>query len=165
MKRILTYSICLTILFSLGFSSIKSENNNCCVEKEKKTTDLFYRIENLNVKSFFKLITDNYRETRKLNIVTLAGEFPENWVKSEDIDYLFSIIHSNAKCCGYMNSYSSHMPTGQSEVGGYAIIFLNSYINKTKINLGLDCSPKTNKKSIEKIEDWYYNEYKKEPNR
>ena len=64
-----------------------------------------------------------------------------------------------------MNVYSSHIPTEQSEVGGFAIIFLNSYISKTKINLGLDCNPKTDEKSIKTIEDWYLNEYNKKPNR
>jgi len=165
MKRALTFSTWLTILFSLCFTSLKSEKLNCCIEKEKESTELFLRIENLNVKSFFKLLIENYNETRKINVITLAGEFPENWVKSEDIDYLINFVSSNKKCCGYMNVYSSHIPTEQSEVGGFAIIFLNSYISKTKINLGLDCNPKTDKKSIKTIEDWYFNEYKKKPNR
>ena len=165
MKRVITFSTWLTILFSLCFTSLKSEKLNCCVENEKKSTESFYRIENINVKTFFKLFTEKYCETRKLNIITFAGEFPENWVKSEDIDYLVSIVNSNKKCCGYINEYSSYLSTEQSEVGGFAIIFLNSYITKTKINLGLNCNPKTDKKSIKKIEDWYCNEYKKKPNR
>jgi hypothetical protein len=45
----------------------------------------------------------------------------------------------------------------EAEVGGFAIIFLNSYIENKQINLGLVNSPKTDTKSIEKIESWYKN--------
>ena len=156
--------ICMTFLFSLGMTSLKSENESCCAENRGKTSETFYRIENLNVNSFFKLFTENYYETRKLNFITLAGEFPDNWVKSKDIDYLIGIINSNKKCCGYMNLYSSYISTDHGEVGGFAILFLQSYIAKTKISLGLNCNPKTDKKSIEKIENWYHNEFKKNKN-
>ena len=161
MKRIVTFTTLLTILFTFGLTSLKSENYTCNVETEKQKPEFFYKIENLNVKSFFKLFTENYYKKRKLNFITLAGEFPENWVKSKDIDYLVSIINSNKKCCGYMNVYSSYISTDHGEVGGFAIIFLNSYMTKTKINLGLNCNPKPDKKSIEKIENWYRNEFKK----
>ncbi|MDD4970614.1 MAG: hypothetical protein PHT07_14405 [Paludibacter sp.] len=161
MKRIVTVKTLLAILFTFGLTSLKSESHTCYVENEKQKTESFYKIENLNVKSFFKLFTENYYETRKLNFITLAGEFPDNWVKSKDIDYLISIINSNKKCCGYMNVYSSYISTDHGEIGGFAIIFLNSYMTKTKINLGLNCNPKTDKKNIKKIENWYRNEFKK----
>jgi len=161
MKRIVFLITWLIILFSLDLNSLKSENRSCYAENGEHLSGSFYRIENLNVKSFFKLFTENYYETRKQNFITLAGEFPENWVKSDDIDYLVSLINSNKKCCGYMNVYSSYISTDHGEIGGFAIIFLNSYINKTKIKLGLNCNPKTDKKSIEKIENWYRNEYNK----
>lgn len=85
----------------------------------------------------------------------MAGEFPENWVKQKDIPYLISIMNSKEKCCGYMNLFSSTISNEDAEVGGFAIIFLNSYISKTKINLGLNNYPKTSKESIRKIENWY----------
>ena len=54
-----------------------------------------------------------------------------------------------------MNFFSSTMSNDNGEVGGFAIIFLNSYISKTKINMGLNCNPKTDIESIRKIEKWY----------
>lgn len=85
----------------------------------------------------------------------MGGNFPEDWVKPNDVQYLISIMHSKEKCCGYMNIFSSTITNEDAEVGGFAIIFLNSYISKTKINLGLNCNPKVNLASIKKIETWY----------
>jgi len=56
-----------------------------------------------------------------------------------------------------MNVFSSFISNENAEVGGFAIIFLNSYISNTKINLGLNCNPKTDEESIRKIENWYRN--------
>lgn len=66
-------------------------------------------------------------------------------------------MRSKEKCCGYMNMFSSTISNEEAEIGGFAIIFLNSYISKTKINLGLNSNPKTDIKSIKKIETWYKN--------
>jgi hypothetical protein len=90
----------------------------------------------------------------------LGGEFPENWVKPNDIQYLISIMYSKEKCCGYMNIYSSTISDENAEVGGFAMIFLNSYISKTKINLGLNSNPKVDSASIKKIENWYQKQMK-----
>ncbi|MEO6173883.1 MAG: hypothetical protein ABIP27_01920 [Flavobacterium circumlabens] len=111
--------------------------------------------KDLDPKSFIALFTERYKENSKLNAVTMTGEFPDNWVKPKDVEYLISIMYSKQKCCGYMNIFSSSMLTDNAEVGGYAIIFLNSYISKTQINLGLNSNPKTDIKSIKKIEKWH----------
>ncbi|MEN2413876.1 hypothetical protein [Flavobacterium mesophilum] len=87
----------------------------------------------------------------------MYGEFPNKWVKPNDVEYLISIIDSKEKCCGYMNTFSSHISSENGEVGGFAIIFLDSYISKTKINLGANCNPKTNNESIIRIKNWYKN--------
>jgi len=113
-------------------------------------------IKDLNPKSFISLCKKRYNKTR-INSVTIAGEFPDNWVKTNDIQYLISIMHSKEKCCGYMNVFSSFISNEDAEIGGFAIIFLNSYISKSRINLGLNNNPKTDKESIKKIETWYKN--------
>ncbi|PXY45660.1 hypothetical protein [Flavobacterium hydrophilum] len=113
--------------------------------------------KNLDPKSFIILFTEKYKKHTKFNCISMAGEFPEDWVKPKDVEYLISIMQSKQKCCSYMNIFSSYFPDDEAEIGGFAIIFLNSYISNTKINLGLACSPKTNTKEIQKIAKWYNN--------
>jgi len=105
--------------------------------------------------TFISLLKEKYNQSSKLNSVVMTGEFSENWVKPNDVEYLISIIESKEKCCGYKNTFSSYISSEDAEVGGFAIIFLNSYISKTKINLGLNCNPKTDKEEVQKIETWY----------
>ena len=150
MKKII-FPFILIILIgasSHAFSNFKSNE----FEQGK-----FLQPKNLNVKSFFKLFIQKYKRDSKINYITLSGDFPKNWVKPNDIDYLVSIMKSKEKCCGYMNIFSSTISNEEAEIGGFAIIFLNSYISKTKINMGLNCNPKTDIKSIKKIEKWYKN--------
>jgi hypothetical protein len=134
-----------------NFKNINSEN----LSTNKTKCYKILSPKDLDPKSFIKLFTEEYNKNSKLNFVTLSGEFPKNWVRPNDIKYLISIMHSQEKCCGYMHIFSSHMLSDNAEVGGFAIIFLNSYISNTKINLGLNCNPKTDQEAIKKIENWY----------
>lgn len=152
MKKIILCLIIVFILLGGGYQFYASKIN-----KSKKE---FYKPlspKDLNPKSFIKLFTEKYNKDSNLNFVTLTGDFPENWVKPNDIEYLISIMRSKEKCCGYMNTFSSFISSENGEVGGFAIIFLNSYISKTKINMGLNCNPKTDEESVKKIDSWYRN--------
>lgn len=120
---------------------------------EKENLKVLYP-KDLDTKSFIKLFTEKYNKDSTFNFVTMMGNFPENWVKPNEISYLISIMRSKEKCCGYMNTFSSFISNENGEVGGFAIIFLNSYISKTKINMGLNCNPKTDEESVRKIENW-----------
>jgi len=124
------------------------------INKEQKKYHKTLSPNDLDPKSFITLFVEKYNKGL-INFVTLSGEFPEDWVKPNDIQYLISIMHSKEKCCGYMNMYSSTISEENAEVGGFAIIFLNSYISQTKINLGLNSNPKVDPASIKKIETWY----------
>lgn len=155
MKKIILPLIIVFILLVGGYQFYASKTN-----KPKKE---FYKPlspKDLNPKSFIKLFTEKYNKDSNLNFVTLTGDFPKNWVKPDDIEYLISIMKSKEKCCGYMNTFSSFISSENGEVGGFAIIFLNSYISKTKINMGLNCNPKTDEESVTKIESWYRNSKK-----
>jgi hypothetical protein len=164
-KIILALLIVLILLTgSYLFYEFKINNTNKDNFKTINAKDLipnttkYYKTlspKDLDPKSFITLFIEKYNKDSKLNFVTLSGEFPENWVKPNDVRYLISIVHSKEKCCGYMNIFSSTISNENAEVGGFAIIFLNSYISQTKINLGLNCNPKTNPASIRKIETWY----------
>jgi hypothetical protein len=130
------------------FSDLKDlETKNGYYSKTLKPKDL-------DPKSFIKLFIEKYNKT-PFNCISMMGDFPENWVKPNDIQYLITIMRSKEKCCGYMNAYSSFISSETGEVGGFAIIFLNSYISKEKINMGLNCNPKVEEESVRKIENWY----------
>lgn len=150
MKKVILLLIIVLSLFVGGYLFYAFKINNLEKEYHKNLSP-----KDLNPESFITLFKEKYNKKSQLNFVTLLGEFPENWVKQKDIPYLISIMNSKEKCCGYMNFFSSTISNEDAEVGGFAIIFLNSYISKTKINLGLNSNPKTDKESINKIEDWY----------
>lgn len=149
MKKIIFPVLMLLITINIyGNCNFKNDN----IQQQK----ILYA-KDLNVKSFFKVFKEIYNEDSKLNFVTLTGDFPKNWVKPTDVEYLISMMRSKEKCCAYMNTFSSTISNDHGEVGGFAIIFLNSYISQTKINMGLNCNPKTDLASVKKIEKWYQN--------
>jgi hypothetical protein len=168
MKKIILSLIIILSLTASGylfynFKINKSEKENLStlsieeLTSSVKKNHTILSPKDLDPKSFILLFKERYNKKSPLNFVTLSGEFPENWVRPKDVEYLISVMNSKEKCCGYMNFFSSTLLTENAEVGGFAIIFLNSYISHTKINLGLNSNPKADKESIKEIEDWYRN--------
>lgn len=167
MKKIIISLILVFILLAGGYLfydfKIKKTKNKDLTTIAFKDLDLFTKKDNIKIihakdldpKSFITLSIEKYKEDCPLNFVTMIGDFPDDWVKPRDVQYLISIMHSKEKCCGYMNFFSSTISNENAEIGGFAIIFLNSYITQTKINLGLNSNPKTNKEALQKIEKWY----------
>lgn len=151
MRKILLPLLVVIILLSGSYLFY-----NFKINKTKKEYYKNLSPKDLDPKSFIELFKERYNKT-PINSISMVGDFPENWVKSNDVEYLMSIMNSREKCCGYMNVFSSFISNENAEVGGFAIIFLNSYISNTKINLGLNCNPKTDKESVKKIENWYRN--------
>ncbi|UTN04280.1 hypothetical protein L0669_23515 [Flavobacterium bizetiae] len=151
MRKILLPLLVIIILLSGSYLFYNFKINKTKKEYYKKLSP-----KDLDPKSFIELFKERYNKT-PINSISMVGDFPENWVKSNDVEYLMSIMNSREKCCGYMNVFSSFISNENAEVGGFAIIFLNSYISNTKINLGLNCNPKTDEESVKKIENWYRN--------
>ena len=60
-----------------------------------------------------------------------------------------------------MNVFSSYISSHSAEVGGFAIIFIKSYIEKKTLNLGLNSNPKVDEKEVENIMKWYKNNRQK----
>jgi hypothetical protein len=88
----------------------------------------------------------------------MHNNFPDDWVKKSDIDTLIQLIESTQKCDCYLSPLSSTIPTNVcANVGGYAIIFINSFRLKKKVDLGLYSCPKTDKKSVQEIKTWWKN--------
>lgn len=150
MKKIILSLIIVSILSVGGYLFYDFKIKKA----EKENLKVLYP-KDLDTKSFIKLFTEKYNKDSTFNFVIMRGDFPENWVKPNEISYLISIMRSKEKCCGYMNTFSSFISNENGEVGGFAIIFLNSYISKTKINMGLNCNPKTDEEFVRKIENWY----------
>ena len=99
-------------------------------------------------------------DMRPINVTTMADAFPEDWVKASDIDSLISLIGSTTKANCFLNPLSSNVSRNESaDVGGYAMIFINSFRQKQKVSLGLYNCPKTNKEAVDEILKWW-NEFK-----
>jgi len=109
----------LIILLSVGYVFYNFKINKTEIKSSTtfnlKDLDLntkkgyFIRAKDLDPKSFITLLKEKYNKDSKLNFVTMIGDFPDNWVKPNDIEYLISIMHSKEKCCGYMSTFSSFM--------------------------------------------------------
>jgi hypothetical protein len=92
--------------------------------------------------------------------MSMTNEFPMHWVKEEHIEGLFKILESKEKCGCFLNPLSSYIPTGNAEKGGYAGIFLKSFKEEEKIDLGLYSCPKVDEGLNEELRNWW-NERKK----
>ncbi len=107
--------------------------------------------------SLINAVTLNKEKDSLVNVITLSDNFPIDWVKSTDLDTLITLIKSTIKTKCLVNYLSSNIPTNNADIGGYAISFINSFRNKTKIKIGLYNCPKTNKESVEEIMIWWAN--------
>ena len=106
--------------------------------------------------SFIKAFTmPTGEKITSINVTTMLNDFPLNWVKSSDLDSLVTLIGSTTKCNCFLSPLSSYVPAEEiADVGGYAIIFINSFRQKNRIDFGLYNCPKTNKESAEEIIKW-----------
>jgi len=127
--------------------SVKVERGSSSLLTPKQFTPL----------SFIKALTiANEVERHSINVTTMADSFPNDWVKASDLDSLMALIGSTTKCNCFLNPLSSYIPTNENaDIGGYAIIFINSFRQKTRISLGLYKCPKTDKESVDEILEWW----------
>lgn len=98
------------LFYDFKMTQTKKENFGTFNIKDFHTKNQYYKSlspKDLNPKSFISLFKEKYNKDSKLNFITLTGDFPKNWVKPNDIQYLMSIMYSKEKCCGYMNVFSS----------------------------------------------------------
>jgi len=90
-----------------------------------------------------------------LNFITVEKEFPSDWVKSSNIDTLISLIESRDRCRCVLNPISSYIPSKEkANLGGYAILILNSYRNNKPLKFSLWACPTTNEKDVKEILIW-----------
>jgi tetratricopeptide (TPR) repeat protein len=85
-----------------------------------------------------------------------AEGYPINWVKEKDIEELIKLVRSEKKCMCYMSPLSSHFPDkNKANVGGYAIMFVQSFRSKSKIDFLLDGCPVTTENLAQEIIEWW----------
>jgi hypothetical protein len=164
MKRLKYYFYFLTIFLLVA-----------CGQNESKKTDdklsAIKQVDTLQIKSdtihwltpnqftpitFINAVTKSNKQDTLINVITMVDEFPKDWIKPSDIDTLMTLIRSTKKCNCFLNPLSSFIPTkDHADIGGYAIIFINAYRQKTKVDLGLYSCPKTDKKSVDEITKWW----------
>ena len=159
-RKIITVIFCFGIFLVLSStekSKIVSRNS---IGFELDSNNINY-VKDLDAKKFIDLCIKKYNENEKLNFVVFGGDFPKNWVKKQDVEYLICNLNSKQKCCGYMNVFSSYISSDSAEVGGFTILFMKSYIEKKTLNLGLNSNPKVDEKEVENIMKWYKNNRQK----
>ena len=98
---------------------------------------------------------EELKKENELNVTTIESDFPKNWVKSEDLDSLISLVESKEKCNCYLNPLSSNIPRDSAEVGGFAVEFIKAFKENRKLDLGLYNCPKVNEKEAEELKSWW----------
>ena len=97
-------------------------------------------------------------EIPNLNLITISNNFPDNWVRKNDIDSLMKLISSKQKCKCVVNPFSSYLPTNElSDLGGYAIFLIKSFKEQKKVNIGLHLCPKTSQTEVDILKKWWLN--------
>ena len=159
-RKVINIILCCGLFLVLSCSK-KSKKNAINPTEFSLNSNSENVIKYLTAKKFIDLCLKNYNENKKLNFVVFSGDYPQNWVRKQDVEYLISNVNSKQKCCGYMNVFSSYISSDNAEVGGFAILFIKSYIEKKQLNFGLNSNPKVDEKEVENILNWYKNKNRK----
>ena len=140
-------------------NTISEKNSKINVANFKQTNDFLNNVANpksYNSESLLKKIRIKKSESNGLHFFTIVNEFPENWVKKEEIENLIGLIDSKENCKCLVNPLSSKIPINEkSTIGGYAIMLIKSFKNKTKIDIGLTLCPTTAPNEIIEIKNWW----------
>ncbi len=117
----------------------------------------FPKPEDYDPISFINAVSNNIKKgnsTFRIGM-TMINEFPIDWVKKEHIEPLFQLLESEEVCGCYLNPLSSFIPSDDfAEKGGYAGIFIQSFLENKKVELGLYSCPKVDKKLNKKLKKW-----------
>ncbi len=123
-----------------------------------ESTYLFSDPKSYNPISFIKEASKTLKtekDTLRIGMI-IKNQFPIDWVKKEHIAPLFSLLESKEVCGCYLNPLSSYIPVDDfAEEGGYAGIFIESFMENKKVDLGLYSCPKVNEKLNEKLKKWW----------
>lgn len=99
--------------------------------------------------------TKALKKKNKLGVTIVENDFPEDWVKKEDIDYLITIVDSKKKCNCYISPRTRSIPRDQAQLGGFALEFIKAFKEERSVDLGLYNCPKMNEKEAEELKAWW----------
>lgn len=105
--------------------------------------------------SFLAIMKKRKEDGNTLGAVTMTDDFPNNWIRKEDIAALLKLIDSQEKCSCFLNPLSSRIPTGNATVGGYAIAFVDAYKEKRNVSFDLCACPEANKQKANALRKWW----------
>lgn len=139
-----------------------SKKNTCCYAAQFTPISFIKYFSRNQGNNSVLNVTVNKGTDTVLNVITMIDNFPENWVKETDIDTLISILSSKERCSCFLNPLSSKIPTDDyAETGGYAAVFIQSFMKNQKIELGLYACPKTDEILNSELINWWTAEKEK----
>jgi len=153
--------IIILSIFTLT-TSCRGQTNNKTTEQtmkeqsemENETGELWLNPKNMTPLSFIETVRKK-TNAGDLNVITMFDDFPDNWIKREDIDSLIKLVKSEEKCYCFLNPLSSFIPSDSATVGGYAIQLITAYRMGERVNFGLYSCPKTNEFEADNIIKWW----------
>ena len=134
----------------------QNKNNDVNFRQSENFLKDYANPKSYNSLSLLELIRIKKLKNNETDFFTIINEFPTNWVKYEELEKLINLIDSKEKCKCLLNPLSSNIPTKeQGSIGGYTVLLIKSFKNKTKIDIGLYYCPKTSEKEIIEIKKWW----------
>jgi len=104
---------------------------------------------------FLGILSSGFDPLNKMNFVS-TGDFPKDWIKPEDVNFLMKQIHSEEKCKCIVKVWSSYLPIyDYSTVGGQAMNMIESYKNHVPYYPGLWNCAKNDSLRAKEIETWW----------
>ena len=89
--------------------------------------------------------------------VVISGNFPDNWIKSSDVETLINLVQNKSKCACLLDPLSSFIPFDSvAEVGGYAIQWIKAFKEKRNYSFSLYTCPKVNTSEADSLIRWWY---------
>ncbi|OYU94169.1 MAG: hypothetical protein CFE21_17215 [Bacteroidetes bacterium B1(2017)] len=143
----------LLLLVSCDENNTHSSDNR---NEQKSDSGIFLSPSQFTPITFLQSVTPKTKVDSSLNTFVIYTHFPADWVKASYIDTLLTLLNSQQKCMCVKDPMGSYIPFDkQATIGGYAQLFLLSYIHKTPLDLGLYCCPIGDKKVMEEILRWW----------
>ena len=153
--------IIILSIFAFVTNSCGQTNNKTVeqtTEKQSEMTrgnkELWLSPKNMTPLSFIETVRKKIN-AEDLNVITMFNDFPDNWIKREDIDSLIKFVKSEKKCYCFLNPRSSFIPSDSATIGGYVIKLITAYQQGKRVTFGLYSCPKTNEVEADNIIKWW----------
>lgn len=138
---------------NIGIEIIDEKENE---ERMKGHKTVWKQPKDYSPISFLEHVLIDDDKNEDMQYAMMMDDFPIGWVKDSDIDTLMTFIDSEDKCYCFVSPLSSYLPIAEkANLGGYAIIFINSFRRGEKVSMGLHNCPQTDSAISEDIKQWW----------